>query len=84
MLVTLPSHVGMRWTCYSMKICYIWHVLEDVKTLGENPLRCIPHDKKKPSPYYNPFLPYILIPIKNMNKKLLKFSKGLYFKLLQF
>jgi hypothetical protein len=39
---------------------------------------------KGPSFYCNPFLPYILIPIKIMNKKLLDFSKGLYFKPLQF
>jgi hypothetical protein len=29
---------------------------------GEKKLRCTTHDKKGPSPYYNPFLPYILIP----------------------
>jgi hypothetical protein len=32
--------------------------------LGENPLRCTTQDKKGPDHYYNPFLPYILIPIK--------------------
>jgi hypothetical protein len=50
---------------------------------GENPLRCTTQDKKRPSLYFNPFLPYILIPIKIMNKKLSRTSKGLYFKLSQ-
>jgi hypothetical protein len=36
------------------------------------------------SPYYNIFLPYILIPINITSQKLSKFSKGLYFEPLQF
>jgi hypothetical protein len=36
------------------------------------------------SPYFNPILPYILIPIKIMNPKLLKFLEGLYIKQLKF
>jgi hypothetical protein len=38
---------------------------------------------KGPRPYYIPFLPYVLIPIKNMNQKLSKILEGLYFRLLQ-
>jgi hypothetical protein len=46
------------------------------KTLmDENPLRCTTHDKKRPPPYYNPFLPYILIPIKNIESKVVKIFK---------
>jgi len=33
--------------------------------------------------YCSPFLPYILIPIKNNESKVVIFFKGLYFKLLQ-
>jgi hypothetical protein len=33
---------------------------------------------KRPNPDYNPFLPYILIHIKNMNQKLAKILEGLY------
>jgi hypothetical protein len=40
--------------------------------------------QKGPSPYYSPFLSYILILIKNNESKVVKFSKGLYFKPLQF
>jgi hypothetical protein len=40
--------------------------------------------RKGPSPYYSPFLPYILIPIKNSESKFVKKFKGLYFRLLKF
>jgi hypothetical protein len=40
--------------------------------------------QKGPSLYYNPFLHNILIPIKNNESKLLKFSWGLYFRPLKF
>jgi hypothetical protein len=42
---------------------------------GENTLRCITHDEKRPSPYCNPFLPYILISIKNNESKVVKIFK---------
>jgi hypothetical protein len=47
--------------------CLIHHNM-----LGENPLRCITQDEKGPSLYYNPFLPYILILVKNNESKVIK------------
>ncbi len=37
-----------------------------------DPLRCTTHDEKGPCPYCNPFLPHILISIKNNESKAVK------------
>jgi hypothetical protein len=46
---------------------------------GENLLKCTTHDDKDLIFYYNPFLPYILIPAKNNESKVVKYFKRITF-----
>jgi hypothetical protein len=46
--------------------------------MGENPVG-IPHRMKGLSPYYSSFLPYILIPIKNNESKVVKIFRKTIF-----
>jgi hypothetical protein len=47
--------------------------------MGENPFKVYHIGQKGPSPYCSPFLPYILIPIKNNKSKVVKIFKRTIF-----
>jgi hypothetical protein len=47
--------------------------------MGEKPFKVYHTGRKGPSPYYSPFLPYILIPIKNNESKVVKIFKRTIF-----
>jgi hypothetical protein len=50
-----------------------------INYMGEKPFKVYHIGWKGPSPYYSPFLPYILIPIKNNESKVVKIFKRTIF-----
>jgi hypothetical protein len=59
-----------------LAISYIFSI---ICSSSENPFKLYHTRRKRPSPYCNPFLPYILIPYKIKSRRLLKISEELYF-----
>jgi hypothetical protein len=50
-----------------------------IQLYGENIFKYTTQDKKGLNPFYNPLLPYILIPIKKNESKVVKYFKRTIF-----
>jgi hypothetical protein len=69
---------------YSISMEFILYTYRGQNMVGWKSFKVYHIGQKGPNPYCSPFLPYILIPMKNNELKFVKKFKNIIFGLLQF